>query len=112
MFGVGIQTKNVTFQEYYSKYNSVKNSLTVENTWLQNKIITIKLFQNIHYGSTLSEELQNQLEGDLTREEVKSSKNNISPGPDGYPVEFYKHFWSYFGPFLLRALNYSFSKKS
>ena len=66
--------------------------------------------------STLSKDLQNQLEGDLTLAELtralKSSKNNKSPGPDGYPVEFYKHFWSQLGPFLLRALNFSFSERT
>ena len=48
---------------------------------------------------------------ELTRA-LNNSKNNKSPGPDGYPVEFYKHFWDKLGPFLLRALNENFEHKS
>ena len=43
----------------------------------------------------------NDLEGPITQEElhqaVTYSKNNKSPGPDGFPVEFYKIFWDQIG---------------
>ena len=40
------------------------------------------------------------------------STNIKYPGPDGYPVEFYKHVWDKLGPFLLRALNENFKNKA
>ena len=35
--------------------------------------------------------------------------SNKSPGTDGLPVEFYKVFWDYVKPFLLNALNCSYT---
>ena len=32
-------------------------------------------------------------------------KNNKSPGPDGYTVEFFKFFWKDLGYFLVKAIN-------
>ena len=64
----------------------------------------------------IPDETKAKLEGILTFEELtramNSSKNNKSPGPDGYPIEFYKHFWTSLGHFLLRALNFNFSRHS
>ena len=61
-------------------------------------------------------ELKNSLVGELTLEELTASlnqsKNNKSPGLDGFPVEFYKAFWNLLGPLLLRALNFSFANNS
>ena len=36
-------------------------------------------------------------------------KNNKSPGTDGFPVEFYKFFWTDIGKFLINSLNESFN---
>ena len=64
----------------------------------------------------IPENFKEGLEGELSMEELtkalNGSKNNKSPGPDGYPVEFYKHFWDKLGPFLLRALNENFKNKA
>ncbi len=53
-------------------------------------------------------------EGLLTMEEcihtVKSMANGKSPGTDGLTVEFYKHFWSKIGTFVIESLNYAFEK--
>ena len=35
-------------------------------------------------------------------------KNNKSPGPDGFTVEFFKYFFSDIGAFLLRSVNKGF----
>ena len=43
---------------------------------------------------------------------LNQSKNNKSPGLDGFPVEFYKAFWDLLGPLLPRALSYSFKNNS
>ena len=36
-------------------------------------------------------------------------KNNKSPGKDGLPYEFYKHFWSLLGPDLVAVFNSSYN---
>ena len=30
--------------------------------------------------------------------------NNEAPGPDGFPAEFYKHFWASLAPLFIRAI--------
>ena len=64
----------------------------------------------------IPEHFKESLEGELSMDELtkalNGSKNNKSPGPDRYPVEFYKHFWDKLGPFLLRALNENFKHKA
>ena len=39
---------------------------------------------------------------------LKNMKNNKTPGPDGFTVEFFKFFWQDIGKYLLRSINYSF----
>lgn len=41
---------------------------------------------------------------------VSSLQSGKSPGPDGYPVEFYKQFWQKLSPLLLDMFNESFEK--
>lgn len=49
----------------------------------------------------LSEEDKVRMVRPFSMEEVekviKSMKANTAPGPDGFPVGFYKHLWSHFG---------------
>ena len=53
----------------------------------------------------LSETEKDKLEETITLDELKfvvtNSKNNKSPGPDGFTNEFYKTFWPEIGNFLL-----------
>ena len=53
-------------------------------------------------------------EGILTLSEcsvvVNEMKNTKSPGSDGYPVEFLKHFWDQVGPIIVDCFNYCFEK--
>ena len=39
---------------------------------------------------------------------LKSTKNNKSPGIDGYPIEFFNFFRKDLGNFVLNALNFSY----
>lgn len=59
----------------------------------------------------LNNEELNTLEGPLTDTEVlnflKKTKNDKSPGPDGFTSEFFKFFWKDLGTFITRAINQS-----
>jgi hypothetical protein len=48
--------------------------------------------------SALSDESKNKLANRFTMEEIKdaifSMKTNKASGPDGFPIEFYRNFWS------------------
>ena len=60
---------------------------------------------------SLPDHISESLEGKLYMKELtvslKNTKNNKSPGIDGYPIEFYKFFWKDLGNFVLNALNFS-----
>jgi exonuclease III/hemoglobin-like flavoprotein len=60
----------------------------------------------------LDENVAMELEGELTLAELKNAlqkmKNNKSPGPDGFPVEFFKFFWPDLSKFILNSLNYGY----
>ncbi len=57
---------------------------------------------------------QQEIEGELQYDEVlfslKNMKNNKSPGPSGFSVEFYKFFWHDLNTCLLRSLNLAYKK--
>ena len=67
--------------------------------------------QNFTEG--LDEQSKNECEGLLKDveclESLKAMASNKSPGTDGLPAEFYKVFWDYVKPFLLNALNCSYT---
>ena len=56
------------------------------------------------------------LDAPLTLSEIKEAISSMnsgkSPGPDGYPVEFYKRFSNQLAPLLLEMFNYSYSQGS
>ena len=70
--------------------------------------ITIEL-ANISSTPTVSEDLKNLCEGNITLEEcwmaLKEFKSNKSPGCDGLTSEFYQKFWEVLGPKLVETLN-------
>ena len=43
-------------------------------------------------------------------ESLKTMESDKSPGMDGIPAEFYKGFWDELSPFLVAALNLSFTQ--
>ena len=69
--------------------------------WLLNQLDT-----------TLTSEDQEKCEGALTLSEcyeaVSQMQTNKSPGAHGFPVEFYRRFWSSLGQDLVEVLNYSY----
>ena len=62
----------------------------------------------------LSDEERDNLEGNISIEElthsVKNLNNGKSPGSDGYTAEFYKFFFADLKYFLLRSINYGFQE--
>ena len=64
----------------------------------------------------VAERQKENMEGLLTLEEMsqylKKNKINVSPGSTGFTNEFYKFFWRDIKHFVIRAVNYSFSKGS
>ena len=61
-------------------------------------------------SNTPTEQESNNLEGILTLDEISaalnSMKNKKCPGIDGFPVAFFKVFWTKLKYFVLRALNF------
>ena len=69
--------------------------------WLLNQLDT-----------TLTSENQEKCEGALAlskcSEALSQMQTNKSPAADGFPVEFYRCFWSSLGQDLVELLNYSY----
>ena len=67
---------------------------------------------------TLTVQEKTSLEGEITLDEasvaLKNMKNNKSPGSDGFTVEFFNFFSSFFwrqlGAFVVKSLNNGFRK--
>ena len=60
----------------------------------------------------IPEEIKNMCENLITENEsfktVNSLKDKITPGSDGLPSEFYKHFWYLFGKVFTKIINDNF----
>ena len=60
----------------------------------------------------LDQELMGLCEGKITENEccevLKTMNNDKSPGNDGIPAEFYKHFWSFLKSSMVQSFNYSY----
>ena len=61
----------------------------------------------------LTEDQRDQLERDITTEEIKTAlsqmSNNKSPGLDGITTEWYKKFWNQIEPYLVPAIKEEFN---
>ena len=57
---------------------------------------------------TVDPDLAIELDEPITLQEIglaiKSMKNNTSPGIDGFPIEFFKFFWSEFKDWIYRYI--------
>ena len=84
---------------YYENLYRKQNNRDIENTSLNN------IKERLPKLNTKDREL---IEKDITIEElaqiVKKSKNNKSPGPDGFTNEFYKIFWPNIRFILLKLI--------
>ena len=96
----GNQYTTSFYQNLYSTLSDQAN-LSYEDFFPQN------------FTEGLDEQSINECEGLLTDveclESLKTMASNKSPGTDGLPAEFYKVFWDYVKPFLLNALNCSYT---
>lgn len=96
---------NQTFEIFYSKlYSSEKDP---DQKDIDSFLNNINLPQ-------LSKHQINTLESPLSEHELfnalKLMPNNKAPGPDGFPAEFYKHFWSILSPLFIRMITESKQK--
>ena len=94
-----------TKQFYENLYSSKDNQLT--------NIDLKDIFRNTAIKK-LSKEEAESLEGPVKYEEasviLKAMSNNRSPGSDGFSAEFFKMFWKKIGHFIVRSINFGFSK--
>lgn len=83
------------YQELYTADNNL--DITMQD-WLINQL-----------NKSLDENQQLLCEGPITERELEQAmqdtKTNKSPGPDGLPAEFYRHFWTELKNDLLEVLN-------
>lgn len=92
-------------------YNFYKDLYSSHDRYLTN----VDLKETVsHFVRKLSKSEAMSLEGPVNYGEVlkslKSMKNNKSPGPDGFTIEFFKFFWNELGWFLVRSLNDGYDK--
>lgn len=56
----------------------------------------------------IKEEDRECLTKEISKEEVKNvideMRKNRAPGPDGFPIEFYIHFWDLISPDLMAVI--------
>ena len=94
------------FQSFYAKLFEVVDS-NLENIDLENVLRHCQT-QRVH------SEHVNQIEGHLTIKELskalKQTKNNKTPGIDGFPADFLKVFWRVLCFWIQQALNSSYDK--
>ena len=62
----------------------------------------------------LTDTQRKNLEGEISLEEativLKNISNNKSPGTDGFTTEFFKVFWKQIGNFIIRSINFGYTK--
>lgn len=90
---------NNTFFSFYEKLYKSENE--PNPTKMQSFFKAINLPQ-------LPPDMANFLDSPLSLQDLHKAlvqmPNNKAPGPDGYPPEFYKHFWSLLSPLFFRTV--------
>ena len=80
------------------------------------QLIDINLYElfNNKDIKKLNKDESDSIEGPITYQEaaliLKAMSNNRSPGSDDFSTEFFKMFWKKMGHFVVRCINYGFSK--
>lgn len=91
---------NETFRNYYSNLYTPDHTTTItEADTLLRSVSLLKLSTDqAHY-------LDKPLSINELEKALQHMPNNKSPGLDGFPVEFYKHFWPLISPLLLNMIS-------
>ena len=88
-------------RNFYANLYTAENVDLKYQDWLLDQLDT-----------ALTSEDQEKCEGSLTLAEcygaLSQMQTNKSPAADGFPVEFYRRFWSSLGHNLVDVLNFSF----
>ena len=89
--GKDVHTSGEIMKVMNDFYKDLYASKNIPNDRMENVI------GNVQLESTLSDSDRLKLESEVTKNEIQQALNHIkenkSPGSDGIPIEFYKHFW-------------------
>ena len=103
--------------EIISEQKNILNEVKkfYENLYSFKAVKEVDLKATMTNAPVLSDEDSELIEGQVTFAEaaaaLKNMKNNKSPGPDGFTVEFYKFFFTDIGVFLVRSVNNGFQEE-
>lgn len=96
---------NNTFREYYSDLYT--------SAYPHDPSPMMDFLNNLNFPE-LKEDVRESLENPLQLQEIfdsiKKMQSGKTPGPDGYPIEFYKKFIVQLAPILLDMFNHSLSQ--
>lgn len=92
---------NDTFRDYYS--NLYASELQNDNMQMYNFLDNLKIPE-------LSPDDRERLDRPITKEETELAVSGKSPGPDGFPAEFFRLFSSLLVPHLSLVLSDSFKQ--
>lgn len=106
VLSVDPQEINNTFKEYYSH---LYTSTFPRDTSPMNKFLDTIDFPSL--DDAARDDLDSPLQLQEVIDAVKSMQSSKTPGPDGYPVEFYKKFSKQLVPILLEMFNNSLTQK-
>ena len=127
IFFINLETKMFTNKTIPKLVNESGNVITDQNKILQeaktyyenlyskrDTVSNINLKNEIPYTDvpTLSDEIKDNLEGEIAYAEltasIKRMENEKSSGSDGFNSEFFKFFCNNLGKFVFRSINYGY----
>jgi hypothetical protein len=127
IFFIYLETKHFTHKTIPKLVNASGNVVTDQNQIFQeakiyyenlyskrDTVSNINLKNEIPYTAipTLSDEIKNNLEGEIAYAEltasIKRMKNEKSPGSNGFTSEFFKFFLNNLENFFFQSINYGY----
>ena len=94
----------IPVRQYYADlYEEKKRAISLSDAMSSLDTSGLKLVP-----PSISEEIDEPLTYNEVAKAVNKLKNQKSPGPDGYPAEFYKVFWHQIGYLYFRAIQENF----